>query len=451
MRYARTAPNRRLRRASGSGDDSLTVPAGQPSGHPGEAAVSARHGALDRAVRVAAQREPPGSGLRRSAGSSAARACVLAGAVLLAGCSLLGVGGEDREDEIPALPTLEPLAAVETSWTADAGAGIGDHWLVLTPAIEGGRVYVADARGRVSAFEVGTGRTVWRTDTRAEITGGVGTGSGLVVAGTAEGEVLALSAESGEVAWKAVVSSEVLSRPRVAGDRVVVRTLDGKLFGLDSETGEQQWSYDGGVPSLSVRGTGSPAIVSDVAFSGFDNGRLAAVRHTSGEVLWEAIVSSARGQSELDRLTDVDTEPVIVQGTVHAASYERVVAALDGETGRVLWRRDIETRTGLAADTDLLYVASTDGTVQALDRISGATVWTEDSLAGRGPAWPSIHGTFVAVVDSEGYVHWLRREDGRPAARTPTGGGQVAGPPAVQEDRLIVYWGRGRLTAFEVR
>ena len=447
MRYARTAPNRRLRRTSGAGDDSLDAPAGRPGG----ALVCAHRGALDRTVRVAPEQGPSGSGLRRRAGTNLARACVLGSAVLLAGCSLLGVGGEDREDEIPPLPTLEPLAAVETSWVADAGAGIGDHWLVLTPAAEGGRVFVADARGRVTAFEAGTGRTAWRTDTRAEITGGVGSGSGLVVAGTAEGEVLALSAESGEVMWRATVSSEVLSRPRVAGDRVVVRTLDGKLFGLDSGAGEQQWSYDGGVPSLSVRGTGSPAIVSGVAFSGFDNGRLAAVRHTNGEVLWEAVVSSARGQSELDRLADIDTEPVIVQGTVHASSYERVVAALDAETGRVLWRRDIETRTGLAADTDLVYAASTDGTVQALDRLSGATVWTEDSLAGRGPAWPTIHGAFVAVVDSEGYVHWLRREDGRAAARTPTDGGQVAGPPAVQGDRLIVYWGRGRLGAYEVR
>ena len=447
MRYARTAPIRHFRRLSAAGDDSLNAPAGRPE----EASVSACRGTSDRAVRVDPRKELSGSVLRRRAGSGVAGACVLGAAVLLSGCSLLGVGGEDREDEIPPLPTLEPLAAVETSWTADAGAGIGDHWLVLTPTVEGGRLYVADARGRVFAFEAGTGRTAWRTDTRAEITGGVDSGSGLVVAGTAEGEVLALSAGSGEVAWKSTVSSEVLSRPRVAGDRVVVRTLDGKLFGLDAGTGEPQWSYDGGVPSLSVRGTGPPAIVSDVAFAGFDNGRLAAVRHTNGEVLWEAIVSSARGQSELDRLADIDTEPVVVQGTVHAASYERGVAALDGETGRVLWLRDIETRTGLAADSDLLYAASTDGTVQALDRISGATVWTEDSLTGRGPAWPTVHGAFVAVVDSEGYVHWLRREDGRPAARTPTGGGQLAGPPIVEAGRLVVYWGRGRLAAYELR
>ena len=377
------------------------------------------------------------------------RTCVLgvAGAVL-AGCTFLG---GDRDDEIPALAEIDPVAAVETPWSTDAGAGTGREWLVLSPAVEGGRVFVADARGRVSAFESASGRSVWRTDTRSAITGGVGSGDGFVVAGTEDGEVLAISAESGAVTWRALVSGEVLSRPRVSGERVVVRTLDGKLYGLDAATGEPLWSYDGGVPSLSVRGTGSPAIVNGVVIAGFDNGRLAAVRSENGEVLWEAVVSSPRGQSELDRLADVDAEPVVVQGVIYAVSHERAVAAFDGETGRALWRRDIESRTGLAADGDLLYVATVDGTILALDRLSGATVWTEGSLLGREPAWPAVQGAFVAVGDREGYVHWLRREDGRPATRTRTGGGRLAGPPLLHAGALIVYRADGGLAAYAVR
>ena len=375
-------------------------------------------------------------------------ACVLGAGILLAGCSF---PGGDRDDALPPLAQIEPLATAETAWSTDAGAGIGRDWLVLSPAVAGGRVFVADARGRVSAFDAGSGRSVWRTDTGAAITGGIGSGGGRVVAGTQDGEVLALSAESGAIAWRAAVSSEVLSRPRVAEGRVVVRTLDGKLHGLDAGSGEARWSYDAGVPSLSVRGTGSPAIVRDAALAGFDNGRLAAVRIENGEVLWEAVVSSARGPSELDRLADVDAQPVVVRGVVYAASHERSVAAFDVETGRALWRRDIETRTGLAADEDLVFVAAADGTVQALDRLSGATVWTQPSLLGRDPEWPAVHGAFVALADREGYVHWLRREDGRPAARTRSAGGRMAGPPAGHAGALVYYRANGGLAAYAVR
>ena len=359
--------------------------------------------------------------------------------------------GGDREEEIPSLAPIEPLAAVETPWSTDAGSGTGREWLVLAPAVDAGRVYVADARGRVSAYDAASGRPVWRSDADADVTGGVGTGAGLVLAGTEDGEVVALRAGNGEIAWRTQLTSEVLSRPRAAGDRVVARTLDGKLFGLDAGSGEVLWSYDGGVPSLTVRGTGSPAVVAGVTIAGFDNGRVTAVRNATGEVLWEAAVSDPRGVSEIERLTDVDTEPVVEGGAVYAASYERAVAAFEAETGRTLWRRPIASRSGLAADAALLYVADTRGAVHALDRASGATRWTQESLAGRGPAWPAVHGPFVAVTDSEGYVHWLRREDGRPAARTRSGAGRIAGPPAHHGDALIAYWGGGRLTAFRVR
>ena len=420
MTNASIAPNRTSRRAAPA---SLHPPAALREARPGRARP-----AFARLVRAAAL----------GAASSA----------LLAGCALFG---GDRDDEVPDLAPLAPLATVETPWSADAGSGVGRDWLVLAPAVADDRIYVADARGRVSAWDAASGRSVWRTDTDSDITGGVGAGGGLVLAGSEDGELIALDQATGEVAWRAQLTSEVLSRPRLAGDRVVARTLDGKLYGLDAASGEVRWTHDGGVPALTVRGTGSPVIVSGIAITGFDKGRVAAVRSATGELAWEGLVADPRGRSELERLADVDTEAVVAGGVVYAASYERAVAAFDAETGRPLWRRNIASRTGLAADADLVYVADTDGSVHALDRVSGAGVWTEASLAGRAPAWPVVHGAYVAVTDIEGYVHWLRREDGRPAARTRDGSGRLAGPPARHDDALVAYWGRGRLTAFRIR
>ena len=78
-------------------------------------------------------------------------------------------------------------------------------------------------------------------------------------------------------------------------------------------------------------------------------------------------------------------------------------------------------------------------------------MWTEGSLLGREPAWPTVHGAFVAVGDGEGYVHWLRREDGRPAARTRSGGGRIAGPPLLHAGKLVAYRADGELAPSAVR
>ena len=370
-------------------------------------------------------------------------------AILLAGCTYFGGGG--REEEAPTLRPLEPLATVETVWSSRNGSGTGRHWLILQPSVEDGRVFTADASGRVYAHDAASGEALWRTDTGADLTGGVGAGGGLVVAGSEDGEVFALGAETGEPRWHGRVSSEVLSAPRVVGDRVVVRALDGKLFGLDAASGAERWSYDGGVTSLSVRGTSPPAVVSDLVIAGFDNGRIVAIVSATGELVWEAAVATQRGTSELERLADIDAEPVVAGGVVYAASHERAIAAFEVANGRMVWRRTVESRSGLAVDSELLYVADTDGAIHALDRVSGETVWTESSLVGRGPAWPIIHGPFLAVTDVEGYVHWLRRADGKPAARTRSGGAALAGPPARHDDALIAYRSQGSLAALAVR
>lgn len=375
---------------------------------------------------------------------------VLCAALTLVGCSTFGENRKERTP-LPPLPRFEPLASVWSPWSTDAGAGIGRHWLILAPAVEDGRVFVVDARGSILAYRAGNGWFAWRTNTDLALTSGVGAGAGLAVAGTDEGEVIALDAKAGAPVWRAQVSSEVQSRPRVAGDRVVVRTLDGKVFGLDAASGEHRWSYDGGTPSLSVRSTGSPAVESGVVFAGFDDGRLAAILAASGEVLWEARVSAARGRSEIERLTDVDTEPVVEEGVVYAASYDQAIAAFEAGTGREVWRRALASHSGLAVDRDLLYVADRGGTILGLDRLSGATVWRQEALAGRDPAWPAVQGPFVAFADREGYMHWLRRGDGKLAARTrePVDV-RLAGRPARHGGALVVYGAGGSLATFRL-
>lgn len=394
---------------------------------------------------------PDGAAARRRA--IAVLPLVLILVLALSGCSIFGGGKKKGGSALRPLPSFEPLVSIDTLWSTDAGAGIGRKWLVLAPATSTTTrlVHVAHEDGRVTTYDIASGDSAWRADVDTDISGGAGAGHGLVAVGTDEGEVIALAADTGEIAWRARVSSEVLSRPRPAQELVIVRALDGKLIGLDAETGAERWSHDGGAPGLSVRGTSPPALTDNIAVSGFDNGSLVAVRSGTGELLWEAVISSPLGRSELDRLADIDSAPVIMGDAVYAATYERELAAFDMASGRELWRRAIASRSGLAADADLVFVADTNGVVHALDRLSGETVWTQDHLLGRNPTHPTVHGAFVMFADGQGRLHWLRREDGQPAARARFGDDRLAGPPVRYRNTLIVYGARGRLTAYGFR
>jgi outer membrane protein assembly factor BamB len=255
--------------------------------------------------------------------------------------------------------------------------------------------------------------------------------------------VIALSAEDGALRWRVRVSSEVLAPPRASGGVVVVRTVDGRLAGLDGLTGGRLWAYDRSVPILTLRGTSPPVITHDAVLAGLDSGRLVAVALRDGRALWEQQITQPRGRSELERMVDIDAEPVVANETVYVVTYQGSIAALDLFSGRGRWQREMSSNTGLGVDSRHVYVSDTLGQVWAMDRASGSAVWRQARLKGRGLTAPVAVGEHVVVGDAEGYLHWLRRDDGQFAARTRLDSAGIAAAPVVADGETVFVYGKG--------
>lgn len=393
-------------------------------------------------------------------------AVIAASLLLLAACS----GGSSRLVLEPPAPLtkFEATFKVEARWARQLGKGVDKHFIALTPLVERERVYAANRKGRVEAFELDSGTRLWRRDLDAAIHGGVGDGGELVLFG-GDAEVIALDKRDGQVRWRAVVSSEVLAAPRRGGDVVVARTVDGALFGLDAADGRQLWRYSQPVPLLSLRGVGEPHIEGGIVVAGFDNGRVAAVSLQDGRPLWETALALPRGRTELERMVDVDAGLVVRDGVVYAAGYQGRIAALTLDSGRLLWTREFSTWSGLAVAGSELYVSDAEGQLWALARSNGGTLWKQDALRGRVLSAPAVQGGTVVVADFEGYLHWLTREDGALAARArvedwetlypvpsyyPDNGYRVdrgvLAPPQVFDDHVVAMDKRGALNTMRV-
>lgn len=379
-----------------------------------------------------------------------ARFGALLAALALSGCSTLtDFMGSDAEDA-PAPAELESIGSaieIDALWSRQAASGEGGRSLELGAAVAGGRVFTAGHEGDIAAYDRFNGERLWEVDTGVPLSGGPGAGPGLVVAGSSGGDVIALSGADGTQAWRAKVSSEVLSAPAIGERIVVVRTVDGKLFGLDSASGERSWVYDRTVPALTLRGTSAPVIAGDLVVAGFDSGHLAAVSLADGRLVWESQVAPPSGRTELERLADIDADPVVVDGVVYVVTYQGRIAAFDLATGRGLWRREMSSHTGIGAGRRLLYVTDEQSRVWALDRSSGSSLWRQDGLELRRATRPVELGQHVVVADFDGYVHWLSADDGRFVARTRTGASAVLAPPVATEAAVYVLGGSGKLTA----
>ena len=371
---------------------------------------------------------------------------------LLSGCGTVNnyLGGEDNTTPPAELQEITPQVRVFELWSHSVGVGPEDLFLKLNPSVAAGRVFAADRKGRISAFDAQTGERLWETKINKSIGGGPGSGSGVVVIGTRNGEVVALSPVDGGVIWRARVSSEVLSSPKASDGVVVVRTIDGKLFGLNATSGERLWIYDRGVPSLSLRGTSAPVISAGVAVAGFDGGRLVGVSLQTGRPLWETLVALPSGRSELERMVDIDGTIAIDDQTVYVVTFQGRTAAVDLVSGAILWRRDMSSHAGIGLDDSAVYVTDEESHVWALDRTNSASIWRQTGLQARSLTPPVSFKNYVVVGDFDGYIHCLRRDDGEFVGRIRVDSNGIIAAPVATDDVLYVYGRGGTLAALQI-
>ncbi len=363
---------------------------------------------------------------------------LLAAALLAPGCSWLT--GKDDKPPAP-LPEYQASAAGRVAWQQPLNAAGQPGF---TPAVTPSAIYAATPDGALSSFEAATGKLNWRINTGSKLSAGTGAEGGVIVVGTAKGDILAFDT-AGKPLWKSRVSSEVLGPPRISDKTVVVWSGDGNVFGLAAADGSRRWVQQRAMPALSVRNQAGGIIARGGVFLGVAGGKLLAFDLDKGLLGWEATVAQPKGATELERIADITSLPVISGTAVCAAAYQGRVACFEPNRGTFIWSRDIPSKDGVLLDNRYLYITDDKGAVHALDRDTGASVWKQDKLVTRSPGGPQLLGDHLAVIDFEGYAHLLNRNDGALVGRIATDGSAATAQPIALNEGIVVQTRRGGL------
>ncbi|MBD3609964.1 MAG: outer membrane protein assembly factor BamB [Gammaproteobacteria bacterium] len=363
------------------------------------------------------------------------------------------------------LVDIKPEAKVRLQWVRQHGTGNGVQYVKLQPAVNGSIIYSVDRQGLVTAYDKATGKTVWSKKYPIEASAGPTVDADSILIASFNGEVLALNLEDGTQKWKVLVSSEILSAPVSASGKVLVHTNDGKLFAFNNSNGQLQWTYDRTVPVLSLRGTSKPVIIGDIVFDTFSNGKLTILRLNDGKVLLEQPQAIPKGRTDLERMVDSDSGPVVDNDIVYSASYQGFVHATNLRAGRKLWQREISTFLPMLVQGELLYIVDEFDTVWAINKRSGVPVWKQEQLYARALTAPTMMGEYLLFGDYAGYVHVLDKNDGHFVTRVlvtspeedshydlteeDVAGIQVA--PVVNGNTFYVYANSGRIAAYTIQ
>jgi outer membrane protein assembly factor BamB len=359
--------------------------------------------------------------------------------VLLLTAVFSTLSGCETTEEIEELKVaeLQPINIkrhVEVEWREQAGDGVANYYSNLQPAISGDLIFAASRTGEVFAYSKKTGKEVWGSDVRpeslslidrilleelpsAKVSGGITAAYDNLYVGTEDGEVIALSQDNGEVLWRTEVKGEVVSAPAAGEGWIAVTTTSGHVAALHPDTGELRWQVETDVPALSLRGTSSPTIAGGGVLFGTATGKLSVVVLNKGLTAWEAAISKIKGATELERLVDLDTQPVIAGSTVYTIAYNGNLAAVDMASGQVKWKREYSSYRNLSIEGNTLFLTTSKGVVAAVDATTGVEKWSVSEFYNRRLTKPVVYKDTVVVGDFEGYFHFLDKNDGSIVSR----------------------------------
>jgi outer membrane protein assembly factor BamB len=377
---------------------------------------------------------------------------VLSLAAAIGGCSTIkgAFRAKDSAEPPKALTDFTASVQFEKVWSASLGDGPTKAGGRLVPSYANGRVFLADAKGEVAAFDVDSGRKLWETDTGARISGGPGAGPGAVVLGTLDGEVIALNPETGASLWKAQATSEIIAAPAVGASEVYVRSNDGGVAAFNAASGERKWLFNKTLPLLTLRGNSAPVLVADRVVVGFDNGRVVALNDADGAQVWEQSLSDAEGRTELERITDIDGTVVVDNNELFAVAYNGRTAQLDLTSGRTIWVRDVPSFAGIGVSSAQVFVSDSESNIEGLDRRTGASLWKMDAFQRRALTSPAEVDGVIVVGDYDGYLHALKADTGAIVGRTKQGGDGFSAPPLAVGKTVFALDRSGTLVAYRL-
>lgn len=285
-----------------------------------------------------------------------------------------------------------------------------------TPAIAGGRVFTLGITGSLSAFDLASGRLIWRVPARAGLpdygaaTSPLIDGTSVIVhvGGYENGALTSFDAATGKPRWQWTGDGPGYGSPIIAtfgGVRQVIAQTQKLLVGLDASNGALLWQMP--FTTDFDQNAFTPVAFQDLLIVGGIDWPLTALRLKPADGKWIGETAWTNPQTPMFM-----SSPVVIGGTIYGLTMRSKgqFVAIDAGSGKTLWStqgRDGENASVLGSPSWLL-ASTTEGDLVVARanpqkyeevrryRIAETAVW----------AHPAITGTSIIVKDAGKVICW---------------------------------------------
>jgi outer membrane protein assembly factor BamB len=288
-------------------------------------------------------------------------------------------------------PRTAPSAGLVRSWKR-AMPAVQDREIASNAVAVGGQFIFVASNRNVSAISAATGDLAWGAEGARSSARSIGTASDLVIVPSGS-SVLGIATSTGQLRWQTEIGDAVDNCVGSSTATLVVAcTPAWQVTAMDAATGSIRWSVNlrdslAGLPTLMatvISGDTVYAAVRQIYSTtvGFAQALIFALSASDGRVL-----SLMRVGDYTDFLGYVGPPSVVGRMLVLPHLFTNRITGIDRFTGRIIWRLNGDPgwagflRFPTVVD-GVVYAASADRRVYAVDAASGSVKWKSEILEG---------------------------------------------------------------------
>lgn len=337
------------------------------------------------------------------------------------------------------------------------------------------RVFTGSRDNGMYALRAQDGSVIWRFETLGPVQSEpyYDKREDTLYFGSNDGALYKVQAADGKLLWRFSTGAEVARRVVVRDGLVYATNANDTVVAINAKNGVMVWNqHRPPALGMEVAGYAGPLVWRGLVFSCFSDGTVTAFDARSGEERWAPVDLSAVAEQtigELPTYLDVDSTPVpdtlADQPVVYVASYEGGVYALNADTGSRVWGNP-----GIRGGSDLylwkqpahpsrlggpptperrLLIVSTGTTgLWALDPENGNEVWHRAIPAAGASKVVPVLGALMFSTTQQG-LFLLSPLDGRVIDGIHTGEG-FSMPPSAHGQRAFIVSNGGHFYSIHV-
>lgn len=313
-----------------------------------------------------------------------------------------------------------------------------------SPLVSEGLLFVGTESRYFTAMKKVNGRRVWRFRTEGAVSSKPAVGRGKIFFGDDEGYFYALDLKTGKKIWSTRLDAEILTAPATGDDRIYVATVEGQIAALNEGDGTVVWENQHATRPLqmTIRGNSTPVLDPEGnLYVGFADGVFWSLSAKTGKILWERRLEST------EKFRDLDGVPLVEKDRIYISNFDGPLVAMT-KGGKVLWTVPLGSGLPFVSGGDVLYISDSHGSVVALQKKDGSTLWKTKVGEGALTA-PVLYKNVIAVGLSSSTMNFLDAESGRLMFRRFAKKG-ISSDPFLDGDRLYYLSNGGRLYSLKM-